>query len=87
MSGASQPANIDKKIVMKSLTVFLLLVALTPLLTYAHPGHGETEGWSIIHYFIEWPHILITWPSIVAVVLLSVIVWRRGQQEKTGGDA
>lgn len=72
---------------MKRFTVFFLLVALTPLLTYAHPGHGETEGWSIIHYFIEWPHILITWPLIPLVVILSFVLWKKGQQQKAGDDA
>lgn len=33
---------------------------LFPLISLAHPGHGETEGYTIIHYFTEPQHAFIT---------------------------
>jgi hypothetical protein len=46
---------------MKKLNHILLatLALITPLLTIAHPGHGETEGFSIIHYMVETDHAVV----------------------------
>lgn len=46
-----------------------LMIAFIPGFVLAHPGHGETEGFSIIHYFIEPMHAVITL-SVVAVAYL-----------------
>lgn len=44
-------------------------IALTiPFSVMAHPGHGETEGFTIIHYFAEPVHATLT-----AVLLAGVI--------------
>ena len=40
----------------------------TPFAGMAHPGHGETEGFTIIHYFMEPVHAMLT-----AMVLAGVI--------------
>jgi hypothetical protein len=42
---------------------------LTPLAVMAHPGHGETEGFSIIHYFKEPVH------ATISVLLLAGIIF------------
>ena len=47
------------------------LAALTPLFPLAHPGHGETEGYTIIHYFTEPQHLLV---SLGVVVLTGVFI-------------
>ncbi|MBL7760315.1 MAG: hypothetical protein JNK08_06430 [Sediminibacterium sp.] len=54
---------------MKKLaTAFGLLIGMVaPLATMAHPGHGETEGYTIIHYFTEPMHAVITLGSLVIV--------------------
>lgn len=46
---------------MKKLNHILLavLTLITPLITFAHPGHGETEGFSIIHYMVETDHAVV----------------------------
>lgn len=38
----------------------------------AHPGHGETEGFTITHYFTEVQHVLI---SIALISIAAVTVW------------
>lgn len=51
---------LPKLIHMKKSTISLLaLVMATPLVTIAHPGHGGTDGYTIIHYFTETAHLLV----------------------------
>ncbi|MEI8097187.1 MAG: hypothetical protein WCG74_00040 [Sediminibacterium sp.] len=45
------------------------LALLLPATTWAHPGHGETDGYSIIHYFSEPQHAIIT----LGVMTIAVI--------------
>lgn len=53
--------------IMKSLWIALVssLTAGTMLL-YAHPGHGDTHGHSLIHYLMEPMHAMV----LAAVVLM-----------------
>lgn len=46
--------------------IFFAALAL-PAGLLAHPGHGETEGFSIIHYFTEPMHAIITVGAMVAL--------------------
>jgi len=48
-------------------TLCFLLMLILPLITMAHPGHGESEGYTIIHYFTEPMHAVITLGSFVIV--------------------
>jgi hypothetical protein len=59
---------------MKKLTASLAL--LLPALTWAHPGHGGTDGYTIIHYFSEPQHAIITL-GILAAVTVYIIRERR----------
>lgn len=43
--------------------------ALLPLAAMAHPGHGETDGYTIIHYFTEPQHALVTLGAVILTVL------------------
>jgi len=55
---------------MKNLKALLLLVvSAMPLISLAHPGHGETGGYTITHYLVEPVHV------IVSIVVLSGIVF------------
>jgi hypothetical protein len=36
----------------------------------AHPGHGETGGFTITHYFLEPVHAVITIGAITMVIVL-----------------
>jgi len=64
-------------------------MAISPLLSQAHPGHGETEGYTIIHYFVELPHALVTWGVILSVGALSYYLLSRRavRKQKNSGDA
>jgi hypothetical protein len=63
---------------MKKIAVLFLLVA-APLIIYAHPGHGSTDGYSIIHYFVEPTHAVVTW-SVLAIAFLYIRAMRRKNQ-------
>ena len=53
----------------ESKSTLMAVIAVTiPFSGIAHPGHGETEGFSIIHYFSEPIHATLT-----AVLLAGVI--------------
>lgn len=64
---------------MKSL--LLLASTIFPALLMAHPGHGETEGFSFLHYLTEPMHALITLGAIVAVY--AGIRYFRSKKENT----
>lgn len=44
----------------KIIAVLSLFVLCMPLISIAHPGHGETGGYTITHYFTEPIHVLIS---------------------------
>jgi len=60
---------------MKKLSLLSFFALLLPASLLAHPGHGETGGFSIIHYFVE-PIHAITFFSIVIAALV-YIRWQR----------
>lgn len=53
----------------KSLTAFVFLLMSLPLITIAHPGHGDDGGYTIKHYFNEPLHIGISVVLFVAVYI------------------
>ena len=55
----------------KRFSTFSFLALLMPLATFAHPGHGDTDGYTIIHYFREPVHAVL--PLVVFVVILAYI--------------
>ena len=68
---------------MKHLIYFisvLFLIAI-PNLTFAHPGHGDHthDGFSIIHYFTEPEHGLVT---IGILVSISVALYYKYQTNR-----
>lgn len=42
-----------------------LIVLCLPLIGLAHPGHGETDGYTIIHYFTEPMHAVFTYSILL----------------------
>lgn len=64
---------------MKKLLFFL--GTLAPLTSMAHPGHGETGGFTIIHYFTEPEHVLAGLAAIALVVTL-LIKWTTRKDTK-----
>jgi putative Mn2+ efflux pump MntP len=64
---------------MKKLIAYLLIVLLTlPVLAFAHPGHGSTDGYTIIHYLVEPAHVVF---QVIIIVLVAYIV-KLKQKEK-----
>ena len=65
--------NIDnyKSITMKKFItiVMMIFVAVMPEILFAHPGHGGHEGgYTIIHYFVEPMHAMVSIGCIVATI-------------------
>lgn len=51
---------------MKKLMFFL--ASLLPFISNAHPGHGETEGFTITHYFTEPQHLVFILLTLAVVI-------------------
>ena len=65
---------------MKNLKALLLfLVSAIPMISLAHPGHGETGGYTITHYMVEPVHLVISVVALSAIVFL-VSQLRRNKQ-------
>jgi hypothetical protein len=54
-----------------------LFVLSAPLISIAHPGHGEHGGYTITHYFTEPTHVITT-----ALVLFVAIAFVRNLRRK-----
>jgi hypothetical protein len=54
----------------KFLTLIGLLASAT---SFAHPGHGHSEGFTITHYFVEPEHAL----ALVAITALVVVIAKK----------
>jgi len=52
-------------------SMLLLLSGFTPL--FAHPGHGTTEGHSLIHYLSEPMHAMVL--AAVIIMIASSVTW------------
>lgn len=61
--------------------LLLAFAALMPFIGMAHPGHGETGGFTIIHYFTEPVHVLAGLAAIAATVAF-LIKWTTRNQSK-----
>ncbi len=55
---------------IKSIAALLMLL-VAAVDVWAHPGHGETAGHSVLHYLIEPFHVL----PMISVVVLSVVIF------------
>lgn len=66
---------------MKRLSVALL--TLFPLAGIAHPGHGETGGFTIIHYFTEPIHLLIGLATVAFVVTVLLRLSSKKETKKS----
>ncbi len=55
---------------MKKIIAALMLFSLcVPLASLAHPGHGETGGYTITHYFTEPVHIIVSLVALSGIIL------------------
>ncbi|HEX6914074.1 MAG TPA: hypothetical protein VF145_02455 [Chitinophagaceae bacterium] len=65
---------------MKALAT-CLFSALVPFLAMAHEGHGETGGYTIIHYFTEPIHMFAT-AALIAFAAFGFFRWLRKEKNK-----
>jgi len=65
---------------MKKIAFAAVVIAFAPLVGFAHPGHGSTDGYSIIHYFVEPVHAVITY-SILLFAVIYIWYTRRQKQQ------
>ena len=68
-----------KKIIVAALGLFVLC---TPLISLAHPGHGETDGYTIIHYFTEPMHAVLTYGILFSAIVYIYYSRRQKKQSK-----
>lgn len=67
----------------KYLAVFSLLTLFLPQFTLAHPGHGNTDGYTIIHYVTEPVHAFVWVASLfVTLMFLRYFIRFRKKEEK-----
>lgn len=65
---------------MKKIALVGLFAAMVPVSLFAHPGHGETDGFTITHYFTEPIHAITT---IGALVVAIVYIRLQRNKQKT----
>ncbi|HSN60054.1 MAG TPA: hypothetical protein VLR49_03905 [Ferruginibacter sp.] len=51
------------------ITALSILFMVLPFIVWAHPGHGETDGFTITHYFSEPVHAIVSIAIVVALVV------------------
>ena len=56
--------------------LMFLITLMLPLLTWAHPGHCESEGFTIKHYMVEPEHVLF------ALLALAVVIFFVGRKKE-----
>lgn len=69
-----------KKIIL-TIACFFSALAI-PFIALAHPGHGETDGYTIIHYFTEPTHAILTVGVMVAAIVLIRYERKKNAQNK-----
>jgi hypothetical protein len=68
---------------MKKVSAALsFLVLCMPFISMAHPGHGESGGFTITHYFTEPVHVIISVSIIIAIVVYIRNLYRNKQQQE-----
>lgn len=65
----------------KSIAFALTTLCSIPFIASAHPGHGDTDGFTITHYFVEPDHAVITL-AIVGAMTYLLIRRRNARKEK-----
>jgi hypothetical protein len=59
----------------------MIFIAFLPEVLLAHPGHGGHEGgYTIIHYFIEPMHAVVTIGCIVAAIAFARYSRKKSKQ-------
>jgi len=61
---------------MKKIATLGFISFITPLVSFAHEGHGHTGGFTITHYFVE-PEHLVVLLCVFAAGILFFKKWRK----------
>ena len=64
---------------MKKILSFLLL--MLPVALFAHPGHGEGDGYTITHYFTSAQHVIVGSVALLVTVIAVQLFKNRKRQE------
>lgn len=58
-----------KGILTVSKVILMLIIVSLPEMMLAHPGHGDHthDGWSIIHYFTQPEHAVVSIAIVISV--------------------
>jgi hypothetical protein len=59
--------------------ILSLLAGLIPFFSFAHEGHGHTDGFTITHYFVEPQHSVTV---LIGAVLFYVIYKNVRKEDK-----
>jgi hypothetical protein len=57
-----------------------LLLGFIPFASFAHEGHGHTEGFTITHYFVEPQHAITILAVAVVMYLFYKNIMRKANQ-------
>ena len=68
-----------KKLILALKTGFAVLL---PFAGIAHPGHGETEGYTITHYFTEPVHVTVSVILLAGAMLTISYIRRKKSADK-----
>jgi len=69
-----------KKLIQKILAILLLAA---PLSGYAHPGHGQENPWSPLHYLTHPQHMLVVYMLIgVGATWAAWFLWKKWYSNK-----
>lgn len=60
--------------------ILILLALLFPFISNAHPGHGGSDGFTIIHYFTEPQH------TAFILIAMAVAVFFLGRKKETKSE-
>lgn len=69
---------------MKKIAMFCIAAFLLPASGWSHPGHGghgEREGYTIIHYFTTMPHALVMWGVVIGAAIYFRHLYRKERKE------
>ena len=66
----------------KVIAAISLLLLCMPFISMAHPGHGETGGYTITHYFTEPIHLVVSVSLLIAVVVYIRYLGRNKQPQE-----
>ena len=66
---------------MKKIAAFVLVMMVMPFIVLAHPGHGDTDGYTIIHYFTEPVHAITTFTILISSVAYLMYKRKAGENK------